>query len=192
MDLNRSTYHFIEIRYTLLAAPALYLIISAGIFTGKYKEYLNCLLPFLITIFLFFQIPKAYTPYKENWFEMAEVVQKSKWSNDIVILPVLGEKWQAYWPKFIWTALSYYFYSPDRRMILISKPLSNQTMEEIGWSKGAWILTHIPEFSQSASMEWPQQVAPGSRVDAASLVKDCATIFHVTLPDRPPEARELK
>jgi 4-amino-4-deoxy-L-arabinose transferase-like glycosyltransferase len=185
MDVYRDTFHFIEIRYTLMAAPALYLVIAAGIFNGKRQNLWNSILPIALSAYLITQIPKAYTPYKENWFEMAELVNKNGAPTDPIILPLAGDPSQAYWPKFIWTAISYYFYNPNRPMLLISKPLNNDLLNQIGWGRGAWIFTRIPEFPQSASRDWPSLWVPGCKINGAWVTQERATVYHITLPDKP-------
>jgi uncharacterized membrane protein len=185
MDVFRNTFHFIEIRYTLLAAPGVYFLVAAGIFIGRRQAIWNSILPAILAIFLISQIPKAYTRYKENWFEMAELINKSGSPMDAIILPLAGEPWQSYWPKFIWTGISYYIYNPNRPMALISKPLNSEMMAQIGWGRGAWVLTRIPDFPQSASKDWPTTWVPGCRVDGSWAAQDRATIYHVILPDAP-------
>lgn len=185
MDVYRDTFHFIEIRYTLMAAPALYLVIAAGIFIGKRQNLWNSIMPIALSAYLIAQIPKAYTPYKENWYEMAELVNKNGSPTDPIILPLAGEPWQAYWPKFIWTAISYYFYNPNRPLLLISKPLNNELLNQIGWGRSAWVFTRIPEFPQSASREWPALWVPDCKINNAWIAQERATVYHITLPDKP-------
>jgi uncharacterized membrane protein len=185
IDLMRETFHFIEIRYTLLAAPAAYLLVAAGIFVGRRQAVWNSILPAILSIILLIQIPKAYTPYKESWVEMAEAVKNSASPTDAVILPHVGGPLKLYWPMFLWTSLSYYTFHPDRPMAIVTRPLDQKKMEQIGWGRGAWIITRIPEFPQSASTDWPQYWIPGCKVDVALALQDRATLFHVTLPEAP-------
>ena len=185
MDYRRDTFHFIEIRYTLLAAPAVYMLVAAGLFRDRRYVVYNSILPCILSIFLIFQIPKAYISYKESWFELSELIKKNGGPNDVIILPHAGTDIQVYWPQIIWTAISYYNYNPGRPMAIPSKPLTNEMMEQIGWGRNAWILTHVPDFPQSASMDWPAKWIPGCKVLGATVAQGRATVFYVTLPEAP-------
>jgi hypothetical protein len=185
LDVWRDTYHFTEIRYTLLAAPAAYLIIATGIFLGKRQVLWNSIAPALLSIYLVFQIPKAYTPYKENWSEVANLIKNSGASNEAIILPHVGQEIQIYLPSFLWTAMSYYAYCPDRPMVILRNPMSQEMIAQLGWGSKAWILTKFPDFPQSASQDWASLCIPGCRVIGSWVAQNRATIFHVVLPDSP-------
>ena len=185
LDLKRETFHFTQIRYTLLAAPAVYMIIAAGLFNGKWKTFYNSLLPALLAIFLIINIPKVYTPYKERWFEIADLIKEKGKPNETLILPHAGQRFQLYWPQFIWMAISYYIYNPDRPMIIPTNPLSQEAMSQIGWGKDAWVITRFPEFQQANSLNWASFWVPGCQVKEGWVAQAGATVFHIKLPEAP-------
>ena len=183
LDLKRETFHFTQIRYTLLAAPAVYMIVGAGVFNGKWKTIYNSLLPAILFIFLIINIPKVYTPYKERWFEIADLIKENGKPNETLILPHAGQNDQVYWPQFIWTAISYYIYNPDRPMIIPAKPLSQEAISQIGWGKDAWLITKFPEFQQANSLNWASFWVPGCQVKEGWVAQAGATVFHIKLPE---------
>lgn len=185
LDMNRDTFHFTQIRYTLLAAPAVYIIVAAGIFNGKFKFIYNSILPAVLSIFLFINIPKIYTPYKERWVEIADLLKEKGKPNETIILPHAGQSFQVYWPQFIWTAICYYIYDPNRPMIIPTKPLTQEAMSEIGWGKDAWVITRFPEFQQANSLNWASLWVPGCQVKEGWVAQAGATVFHIKLPEAP-------
>ena len=185
LDFSRETYHISQIRYTLMAAPAAYIIISAGITTGKHSILMNSILPSIISVFLALNVHTAFKPYKESWYEMANIIKSHGSPNDIIILPHVGASNQLYWPQFIWSALSFYSYNPDRKMALITKPLNLEMLEQVGWGNGAWIFTRIPEFPQAANTNWPSLWVPNCKITGAWLFQERAIAYHVQLPEKP-------
>jgi hypothetical protein len=185
LDMNRDTFHFTQIRYTLLAAPAVYIIVAAGIVNGKFKFIYNSILPAVLSIFLFINIPKIYTPYKERWVEIANLIKEKGNPNETIILPHAGQSFQLYWPQFIWTAICYYIYDSNRPMIIPSKPLSQEAMSQIGWGKDAWVITRFPEFQQANSLNWASLWVPGCQVKEGWVAQAGATVFHIKLPEAP-------
>jgi len=185
LDMSRDTFHFTQIRYTLLAAPAVYIIVAAGIVNGKFKWIYNSILPAILSIFLFINIPKIYTPYKERWVEIPDLIKDKGNTNETIILPHAGQSFQVYWPRFIWQAICYYIYDPNRPMIIPTKPLSQEAMSQIGWGKDAWVITRFPEFQQANSLNWATYWVPGCEVKEAWLAQAGATVFHIKLPEAP-------
>jgi uncharacterized membrane protein len=185
LDLKRETFHFTQIRYTLLAAPAVYMIVAAGVFNGKWKMIYNSLLPALLSIFLIINIPKVYIPCKERWFEIADLIKENGNPNEIIILPHAGQSFQLYWPRFIWMAISYYIYDSNRPMIIPTKPLTQEAMSQIGWGKEAWVITRFPEFQQANSLNWAPYWVPGCQVKGGWVAQAGATVFHIKLPEAP-------
>lgn len=185
LDLKRDTFHFTQIRYTLLAAPAVYMVVAAGVFNGKGKTIYNSLLPALLAVFLIIDIPRVYTPCKERWFEIANLIKEKGHTNDIVILPHAGIKAQVFLPRFIWTAISFYIYDPNRPMIIPTKPLTEELISKIGWGKNAWIVTRYPEFQQANSLNWASFWVPGCQVKEGWVAQAGATVFHIKLPEAP-------
>jgi uncharacterized membrane protein len=185
LDLKRETFHFTQIRYTLLAAPAVYMIVAAGVFNGKWKTFYNSLLPAILSIFLIISIPKVYTPYKERWFEIADLIKEKGKPNETIILPHAGQSFQVYWPQFLWIVISYYIYDPNRPMIIPTKPLSQEAISQIGWGKDAWVITRFPEFQQANSLNWASLWVPGCQVKGGWVAQAGATVFHIKLPEAP-------
>jgi uncharacterized membrane protein len=185
LDMNRDTFHFTQIRYTLLAAPAVYMIVSAGVFNGKRQAVYNSVLPAILSILLIFNIPKIHTPYKERWVEIADLIQKKGQPNETVVLPHAGESFQLYWPQFIWSAICYYIFDPQRPVVIPTKPLGNDLMSKIGWGKDAWVITRVPDFQGALSMDWPSKWLPGCVVKEAWVAQAGASVFHVRLPQGP-------
>jgi uncharacterized membrane protein len=181
LDLFRETYHMSQIRYTLLAAPCAYLLISAGVFNGNFHRLLNSIVPAAISVFLILEIKTAFKPYKEDWFEMASILKQGS-PTDTVLLPHIGAKNQLYWPQLIWTALGLYDYNPDRPMAFLTKPLTQEMMQQIGWGKQAWIFTRIPEFPQATDTRWPSLWVPGCKINGAWAFPNRAVVYYITLP----------
>jgi hypothetical protein len=185
LDLKRETFHFTQIRYTLLAAPAVYMIVAAGVFNGKWKSIYNSILPALLSIFLIINIPKVYMPYKERWVEIADLIKEKGKTNETIILPHAGQSFQLYWPQFLWMVISYYIHDPNRPMIIPTKPLSQEAMSQIGWGKDAWVITRFPEFQQANSLNWASFWVPGCQVKGGWVAQAGATVFHIKLPEAP-------
>jgi uncharacterized membrane protein len=181
LDLFRETYHMSQIRYTLLAAPCAYLVISAGVFNGRFNHLINAIAPAAISIFLILDIQTPFKPYKENWVEMASILKKGS-PTDIVLLPHNGPKNQIYLPQLIWTALGLYAYNPDRPMAFLTKPLTKEMMQQAGWGKPAWIFTRIPEYPQATDIRWPSTWVPGCKINGAWSFSNSIVVHYITLP----------
>jgi uncharacterized membrane protein len=190
LDFFRQTFHFINIRYTLLASPWVYLIFAAGIATGRNKVFLNSIAPGVISVILLFNLPTAYKEYRENWNELSEIIRLNGSPTDAIILPHAGKSNQLCWPHFLWTSLCYYNYNSNRPMVIPTKPITQEMISEIGFGRSAWIITRIPEFPQSANTNWPSIWIPGCRIIGAWLLPSRATLFHVILPSEIPESNQ--
>jgi len=186
MDLFRDTFQFTQIRYTLIAAPAVYLIAAAGIAKGPGETLFNSILPALLSVLLIFNIPHVYTPCKERWIDMAELLKSNGSSTDAVILPHLGNNDKLfYWTQVFWNVISLYSYDAKRPLIIPTKTLSRESLEKIGWGKEAWLITRVPEFPESLSVDWPLKWVPGCTVISGSVAQAGATVFKIKLPEAP-------
>lgn len=181
LDLFRGTFHSINIRYTLLAAPALYLIVSAGIFTGPRKLLLNSLGTIAIILILFYNLPTAFKEYRDNWHELSQIITKNGTPDSPVVFVDVDGVDDIHWPNFMWYTLCYYTYSKERSVAVITKPLSKKNADEIGSNNYVWLITKMPEFPQSLKPEWPSYWIQNSSIENAWLLPNRATIYKLKL-----------
>jgi len=179
LDLARGTFHSINIRYTLLAAPAIYMIVAAGIFTGPRKTFLNSIGTIIVVSVLLYNLPTAFEEYRDNWFELSQKLDHNGSSSSPVVLVNPGGPDFEYWSNFIWYTLCYYSYRRDRSVAVIDKPLVSKCIEQIGYDKSIFLITKIPEFPKSVDREWPLFWIPNCTIENAWLLPNRVTVWKV-------------
>src|SRR5690606_32684089 len=96
LDLARGTRHVAYIRYTLLAAPGLYLLAPAALarLPGLWGKVAGAAVPGLLVIGCALALPFYYNEPKENWRGLGEAMREGARSSDRFIFAA-DEPWQA-------------------------------------------------------------------------------------------------
>jgi uncharacterized membrane protein len=167
LDGARDTKLLGLIRYSLIASPPFYLLLSA-LFShcGRTARHL---LPALATAVALVALPVAYQPFKQDWRRVAQFVGEHVGPGQVVVIPVAvvdGDWWGYAWQ--LYTAISHYAYSPDRSILILNRPATPALLAQLHDAPGVWLLSYrgvspaevLPGCSPGPSVElWPVAVA---------------------------------
>jgi hypothetical protein len=156
IDLTRHTSHLAYIRYTLLAAPGLYLAVGAA---GKRSGVsAGHVLPAALLVICALLLPEYYDQPKENWRAVGQLLTAESRPTEPIIFAA-PEEWNA---TALCLCLSRYFPGPSRPILAIDHPASASLARELPAGR-AWLLiaaTRGQEFTRAELESW----IPGSRV----------------------------
>ncbi|MGH7214328.1 MAG: glycosyltransferase family 39 protein, partial [Tepidisphaeraceae bacterium] len=145
-DLLRPASHLAIVRYFILAAPALYLLIAA--MTSHFRPRIRHLLPATVLLYCVVSLGEAFPRMKEDWREVAQVIASGSHPGEPVILgvppPTLGIG-----NLFIGT--SHYMRTYPGPVLLATSPLTPDLMrrldgQESAWLLMGWIIVPLDEF----------------------------------------------
>jgi len=177
IDLTRHTSHLAYIRYTLLAAPGLYLAVGA---VGKRSgASMGHVLPAALLLICALLLPQYYDEPKESWRAVGQMFTAEARPAEPLIFAA-PEEWNA---TALCLCLSRYFHGPSRPILVIDHPASAALARELPAGR-AWLLiaaTPGQEFTSADFESW----IPGSRVIESqqwSMVVVCQIETRAGLP----------
>lgn len=156
IDLARHTSHLNYIRYTLLAAPGLYLAVAAA---GKRdKVSAGHLLPGSLLVLAALLLPDYYNEPKENWRAVGEMLSEEARPTDPIVFAA-HEEWNA---TALPLCVSRYFQGPPRPILAIDHPASEAVANDLPRGRAWLIVAATPgqEFTREQLEAW----VPGSRL----------------------------
>lgn len=168
IDVARQTSHLTYIRYTLLAAPGLYLAIAAA--GARSRISLGHLLPALVLALCALFLADYYDQPKENWRAVGQMLSEEARPSEPLIFAA-QEEWNA---TALCLCVSRYFHGPSRPILAIDHPASAALANQLPPGRAWLIVAATPgqEFTQAQLEKW----LPGSRIIASrqwSMVVVC-------------------
>ena len=156
IDLARHTTHLAYIRYTLLAAPALYLLAAA---TASIKRrYVGHLLPGALLLLCALVLPSYYEQPKENWRAMGQTLAAEARPSEPLIFAA-SEEWSA---TSLPLCLSRYYHDPAQPVLALDHPASPALAAQLPPGR-AWLIVAASPGQQFTPAELEAWL-PGSRL----------------------------
>jgi hypothetical protein len=156
IDLTRQTSHLAYIRYTLLAAPGLYLAVGA---VGKRSGVsIGHVLPAALLVVCALLLGDYYDQPKENWRAVGQMLAAEARPAEPLIFAA-REEWNA---TALCLCVSRYFQGPSRPILALDHPASAALAGELPAGRAWLIIAAAPgqEFTRAELESW----LPGSRV----------------------------
>ena len=156
IDLARHTSHLAYIRYTLLAAPALYLAAGAtAMWSGRFLRHA---LPVALLLLCGLVLPSYYEQPKENWRGLGELLAVDARPSDPLVFAAT-EEWNA---TALCLCLSRYYHNSGQPIVAIDRPASPALAADIPRGTTWLIVACTPgqKFTPTELESW----LPGSRL----------------------------
>jgi uncharacterized membrane protein len=131
LDLTRSTTHLQWVRYALPATPGAYCLLAAAM---SDKKILRHAVPAAIVLYALVSITETYTPWKENWREIAQRMDAD--DAPVVIHAPTGDLWE----NIMFLGVKHYS-TREHPIAIITSPASAQLMEQLRIKHNAWLLS---------------------------------------------------
>jgi uncharacterized membrane protein len=142
LDFTRSTTHLVYPRYTLLAAPALYVLLPA-VFAGASGVW-RALVPVVgITIAALGLLTRTRPPYPD-WRGLAAYVDQRAGPSDVLAFIAPGKpEWSA---GYMYMALTHYSAHPRRPVLLLQWGTASPALREQMDVRRVWLINGTPEI----------------------------------------------
>jgi uncharacterized membrane protein len=137
LDLARSTTHLVYIRYTLLAAPALYVLLGAVLDSAR--GVWRMVVPALAVAIAALGLPGGSRPEYPDWRGLAAYIDERAGPEDVLVFVAPGKpEWTA---GYMYMAQSHYSAHPRRPVLLLRpEPASAALLKQLG-RRRAWLIS---------------------------------------------------
>ena len=160
LDIARSTQHVYLTRYTVLASPALYLLIPAALYALRpIAAHLVC---GVLVLLCAAALPYYYLNERESWRGFALELKESAAPGDGVVIAFDGRSNDPWSAIILYVALSHYAHDPLRPVLIMDRPPSAEALRQLG-SRRIWAVFGTPGGKDVAPEKLVQWL-PGCRV----------------------------
>jgi uncharacterized membrane protein len=172
LDETRHTAQLSELRYTLPAAPAIFLLVSALPLSGA--KWLKHAIPSICAFACLFSIPKAHRPWDGDWRISARALEARSTSGDAVIIAAGGRgDWYANW---LYLGISHYIPAWPGAVILMNRTPTSETIEKLRAHRRIWLIAGVDAD--------PQLLLPQTRATWVGGQLLIAGVYQVEFPDK--------
>jgi uncharacterized membrane protein len=169
LDLLRTTQHLEFIRYTLLAAPALYVLVAASLSDRPGK--LRFLPPLLVILACLGALQAAYqTWWKADWRLFAQAIDRAERDGDVTVF-WRGNSYVAY-PSIAFAHSQYYRRRDYGPIVLMQDPPDPALVETLRRAPGVLVVT--TDYDAVA------RALPGARFEWKGFEAGCGGLWRVT------------
>jgi uncharacterized membrane protein len=172
LDETNHTAQLSELRYTLPAAPAIFLLVSS-LPLGNAK-WLRHAIPAACVFACLFAIPRARRAWDADWRITASALATRAHSGDAVVIVSGGHgDWYAGW---LYLGVSHYIPDWPGPVVLLDRPPSAQLVENLRQHPRVWLV--------AGSFGDPQRLLPRSVITPAGGEPLVAGVYRLELPDQ--------
>lgn len=137
VDLTRSTRHLHFLRYTLVAAPALYAIAATLLWPAR--GIARHLLPGVVMLTCAVMLPAApLTMWKANWRDLAPLMADQSHPGDILVIAPSDD--DLTYPRNAYLCLSHYAPEPLVPFVLLQEKADDRLLQQLKGAPGVLLL----------------------------------------------------
>lgn len=160
LDLARSTQHLHLTRYTVLASPALYLLVPAALYALRpVAAHVVC---GVLVALSAAALPYYYLNERENWRGWALALKEAAQPGRGVILAHDAQGKDPWYATTLFIAMSHYAHDRSRPVLVIDRPATSEALRQMGAGR-VWMVYGTPGGRQ-ITLELLQRMAPSGRI----------------------------
>jgi uncharacterized membrane protein len=161
LDLLRATRHLEFIRYSLLAGPAVYVVIANVLFRSPRLRLIAYIIPSIVVLYCVLQLRRAYDTQKPDYRSAAAAIRASASAGDVIVFA--GPR-KTYASQVLYLGISHYDWPLPGPMMLLESPASPAVMQQLRAWHRIWLVsdpevtdadTWLPGYHINVGRSWP-------------------------------------
>jgi hypothetical protein len=153
IDLSRSTVYANQLRYTLVASPAMYVLTALAL--SHHRGLVKHLPPLFALTLCLAGLPGGYDTHKPDWRDFAGVLNESIKPGDAIIFAGAGEGKDWFSPA-LYLNVTYYARPAQGRAYLAHDRVDPSFLQSIGAENRVWLVS-----GWGINAVGPEQILPG-------------------------------
>jgi hypothetical protein len=179
LDAARHTWLLALIRYTLLAGPAMYLVLAA--LGSRLHPSIRCALPLICVASCLIALPDVYSQRKSDLRGMARELTAHAKPGEVTIFCCIARPRQNPFHYFI--GISYYARPMPGPIVLLDRPADGDLLRQLSSRGRVWVVGDSDEI---------QDLLPGAQLDSIRLFPNTGNVLSIHWPDSVLNAPPLK
>ncbi|HEY8667200.1 MAG TPA: glycosyltransferase family 39 protein [Tepidisphaeraceae bacterium] len=135
LDLSRSSWTLDLVRYTLVAAPAMYLLIAT---VGRQHRFFRHAIPAVVLLACLLELPNTYTPYKADFRGLARFVQDRAQPGDAIVFS--GSDTGDWYEDILYLGMSHYMHHMPGPIIFLHAPTDAKALAQLRSTRNVWLI----------------------------------------------------
>ncbi|WP_428937527.1 glycosyltransferase family 39 protein [Fontivita pretiosa] len=154
LDLTRGTRHLEQLRHTILAGPAM-CVLLAGMLRGVRWRVLEHAVPAMIVLACVSGLGLTYTRANKRYSEIGRLLSERAYAHEPVVF--YSDPSMRWWAQWALLAASHYSGTFPRPALRLDRPADEDNLRELRQWDHVWVYWGATSLS-------PEQIVPGARV----------------------------